>query len=130
MTQGHGSSDGLEAGDHGVTKQLCEWIQKVSLDDVPEDVRIRAKYLILDGLACAIVGSHLPWTETAARAVFDMESPGNCSVWGYDKVFSISRQIYSTNLVNEVLDVNTDIENWRSTRRVVEQHCYPGIRAR
>jgi aconitate decarboxylase len=86
MVQGHGANDGHEAG---VTKQLCEWIQKVSLDDVPEDVRTRAKHLILDGLACAIVGSHLQWTETAARAVFDMESPGNCSVWGYERVFHL-----------------------------------------
>ncbi|KAH8694929.1 putative immune-responsive protein [Talaromyces proteolyticus] len=76
---------GSEANSSGVTKQLCEWIQNVSMDDVPEDIRTRAKYLILDGLACAIIGSHLPWTQTAALAIFDMESPGNCSVWGYDK---------------------------------------------
>lgn len=86
MVQGHGVGDGQEAG---VTKQLCEWIQNVSLDDVPEDVRTRTKHLILDGLACAIVGSHLPWTETAAEAIFDMESPGNCSVWGYERVFHL-----------------------------------------
>ena len=74
----------------GVTKKLCQWIRDVKLADIPEDVRIRAKYLILDGLACALVGSRLPWTETAARTVFSMEPTGNCKVWGYnDKVWRI-----------------------------------------
>lgn len=70
-----------------VTRKLCQWIQDVNLEDIPEDVRLRAKYLILDGLACAIVGSRLPWTGTAAQTVFAMEPTGNCKVWGYsDKV--------------------------------------------
>ncbi|PCG89036.1 MmgE/PrpD [Penicillium occitanis (nom. inval.)] len=68
----------------GVTKKLCQWIQDIDLADIPEDVHVRAKYLILDGLACAVVGSRLPWTETAAQTVFSMELAGNCKVWGYD----------------------------------------------
>ncbi|KAJ5439125.1 uncharacterized protein N7458_010123 [Penicillium daleae] len=69
----------------GVTKRLCSWIHALSLDDVPEDVKTRAKYLILDGLCCALVGAHLPWVEKAANAVFAMESEGECAVWGYNK---------------------------------------------
>lgn len=76
--------DQYDHDDDGVTRKLCQWIQAVSLNDIPEDVRLRAKYLVLDGLACAIVGARLPWTETAARTVFDMEPTGNCKVWGYD----------------------------------------------
>lgn len=72
--------------DDGITKQLCRWVDQLSLNDIPEHVRTRAKYLILDGFGCAIVGAHLPWTEKAAEAIFEMESPGNCVVWGYDKV--------------------------------------------
>lgn len=68
----------------GVTKKLCQWIQDINLEDIPEDVRIRAKYVVLDGLACAIVGSRLPLTETAAETIFSMEPVGNCKVWGYD----------------------------------------------
>lgn len=76
----------------GVTRKLCQWIQDINLEDVPEDVRLRARYLILDGLACAIVGSRLPWTETAAQTVFAMEPMGNCKVWGYnDKVSRYDR---------------------------------------
>jgi aconitate decarboxylase len=71
----------------GVTKQLSRWLETFSWDDIPEDVRTRAKYLILDGLACGIVGSHLPWTEKAANTFFEMEPTGTSIVWGYsDKV--------------------------------------------
>jgi aconitate decarboxylase len=69
-----------------VTKDLCSWINQLSLNDIPEEVQSRAKYLILDGIGCALVGAHLPWTEKAADAIFEIESPGNCLVWGYDKV--------------------------------------------
>ncbi|KAJ5311727.1 hypothetical protein N7476_007587 [Penicillium atrosanguineum] len=69
----------------GVTKELCSWIHGLRLDDVPESVRTRAKYLILDGLCCALLGAHLPWVEKAANAIFAIEPPGNSVVWGYDK---------------------------------------------
>ncbi|KAB8067828.1 hypothetical protein BDV29DRAFT_162959 [Aspergillus leporis] len=42
------------------------------------------QYLILDGIACALVGARLPWSETAAQAVFAMESPGPCTIYGWE----------------------------------------------
>ncbi|KAL1983718.1 hypothetical protein VTN96DRAFT_9974 [Rasamsonia emersonii] len=81
----HAAAAAADAASQGVTKTLSHWIHSVTLDDVPEDVRTRAKYLILDGLGCAIVGAHLPWTETAARAIFDLEPQGNCWVWGWQR---------------------------------------------
>lgn len=77
-----------------ITRDLCEWIYALQLTDVPAEVVTRSKYLILDGLACAIVGSHLPWSETATNAVLSMEAEGTCSVWGWDKV----RLIYALSL--------------------------------
>ena len=68
------------------TAELCTWIQNVTLGDVPEDVRLRAKHLILDGLACAIVGAHLPWTEKAVNAILKSESPGIAPIFGWEKV--------------------------------------------
>ena len=70
----------------GATKQLCSWIHNLSLEDIPDEVKTRAKYLILDGICCALVGAHLPWTEKAANALFTIEPPGDCVVWGYNKV--------------------------------------------
>ena len=69
-----------------VTAELCQWVHSLRLTDIPDEVLTRAKYLILDGLACAIIGSHLPWSETGTRAVLSMEAAGSCSVWGWGEV--------------------------------------------
>jgi aconitate decarboxylase len=79
-----------EYTDYSVTQHLCEWVNHLSLNDIPEEIRTRAKYLILDGFGCAIVGAHTPWTEKAAEAIFEMESPGNCAVWGYNRVMTLN----------------------------------------
>lgn len=71
-----------------ITRDLCEWLHTLQLSDVPEEVAKRTKYLILDGIACGIVGSHLPWSETATNGVLSMEAEGACSVWGWEKVCS------------------------------------------
>lgn len=84
----------------GVTKQLSQWLEKFSWDDIPEDVRTRAKYIILDGLACAIVGSHLPWTEKAAETIFEMEPTGNSTIWGYTDKVRITVELYHNNLTS------------------------------
>ena len=69
-----------------ITNELCQWVQSLQLEDIPEDVLLRTRYIILDGLACAIIGSHLPWSEIGTRAALSMESPGFCSIWGWEKV--------------------------------------------
>ncbi|KAJ2957174.1 hypothetical protein NQZ79_g7067 [Umbelopsis isabellina] len=67
-----------------VTKPLCAWIENLKWDDIPDNVKERCKFLILDGLACAVVGSHLPWSEQAVKAVLRMESPsGDCPLIGW-----------------------------------------------
>lgn len=70
----------------GLTGQLSNWIHSLKLDDVPKDVQTRGKYLILDGLACALNGAHVPWSEDAAKAVFEFEEPGRHTVFGWEEV--------------------------------------------
>lgn len=69
-----------------ITSELCEWVHSLKFEEIPEEVLLRTRYLILDGLACAIIGSHLPWSEVGTRAALSMESTGSCSIWGWDKV--------------------------------------------
>ncbi|THC92065.1 hypothetical protein EYZ11_008473 [Aspergillus tanneri] len=40
--------------DTGPTTQLCHWVANLRPEDIPESVLARAKYLILDGIACAL----------------------------------------------------------------------------
>ena len=70
----------------GVTTQLCDWIHGLKLEDVPVHVQTRAKYLILDGLACALTGARVPWSADAAKAVLEFEEPGKHVVIGYTEV--------------------------------------------
>ena len=73
----------------GITGKLCTWIHETRLSDIPREVIDRAKYLILDGIACALVAAHLPWSETAAKGIFKMEPTGTCTIIGWqDKKLS------------------------------------------
>ncbi len=85
----------------GVTGKLCNWIHSTKLSSIPSEVVTRAKYLMLDGIACAIVGSHLPWSETAAKAVFKMEPEGSCSVigWGDKKLSPLAAAILNSTFI-------------------------------
>lgn len=91
----HEEAPEVESGE-GVTHRLCSWVNGLTLEEIPENIKTRAKYLMLDGFGCAIVGAHLPWTEKAVNIVLDMEAAGDCLVWGYDKV-SIGIQIGKEN---------------------------------
>ena len=70
----------------GPTGQICDFVASVELEDVPEHVRTNAKYLILDGIACALVGAQLPWSKKATKAILEMEAPGNCTLIGWNQV--------------------------------------------
>lgn len=74
----------------GLTGRLCTWIHDLKLEDIPTEIQTRAKYLILDGVACGLVGAHLPWSEVAAKAIFEMEpgTSGTAGVIGWEKVRS------------------------------------------
>lgn len=74
----------------GVTSRLASWIFSSKLVNVPSEVQSRAKYLILDGIACALVGAHLPWSETATKAILNMEPKGDCTIIGWGSENSVS----------------------------------------
>jgi 2-methylcitrate dehydratase PrpD len=66
----------------GVTVPLARWVAGLTLDAIPARVRDRAKHLLLDGVACGLVGAQLPWSRVATRSVLDLEGDGNAVVIG------------------------------------------------
>jgi 2-methylcitrate dehydratase PrpD len=66
----------------GPTGQLATWVAELTLDDVPPPVVERAKFLLLDGLGCALVGAQLPWSRIATDAVLDLEGRGDSVIIG------------------------------------------------
>lgn len=96
---------------NGPTGRLANWIHNVTLQDIPVHIQNRAKHIILDGIACLIVGAHLPGSEVAARAIFDMEAPGKCTVfgWGGQKLNPVQAA-----LLNSTFIQGFELDDWHS----------------
>ena len=61
----------------GPTGRLATWVAETTLDDVPASVRDRAKHLVLDGIACALVGAQLPVSRIGVEGVTALDSAGD-----------------------------------------------------
>jgi aconitate decarboxylase len=95
----------------GPTAQLSSWVSSTTLNDIPEGVRIRAKHLILDGLACGLVGAHLPSSEKAALALFELEPAGDATIFGWpDQKLSP----LSAALLNSTFVQGFELDDWHS----------------
>src|SRR5579862_958608 len=68
----------------GPTGRLATWLAATTLNDVPSGVRERAKYLILDGIACALVGAQLAVSRVGVEGVTALESGGDSVLIGWD----------------------------------------------
>lgn len=74
----------------GVTEDLCRWIHGLQLEDIPEHIRARAKHLLLDGIACAVVGAHVAWSEKATQSIQAFEPTGQATIFGHEWVHCLS----------------------------------------
>jgi 2-methylcitrate dehydratase PrpD len=72
----------MTAPQRGVTAQLAAWVHGLKPDDIPERVRTRAKYLLLDGVGAALVGAQLPWSRVATDSVLAIEGAGESIIVG------------------------------------------------
>src|SRR5271167_4728144 len=75
---GHAATDPA-----GPTGRLATWLADVTLDDVPASVREHAKYLLLDGVACALVGAQLPVSRKGVEGVTNLDDAGNALLVGW-----------------------------------------------
>lgn len=73
--------------DSSVTRTLSTWLEELTPDSIPIEIRTRAKYQILDGLACALLGARLPWSVKAHDAITAIEGRGKCTVIGWNEVY-------------------------------------------
>jgi 2-methylcitrate dehydratase PrpD len=77
-----GEAELLPTDPEGPTGKLAMWVRGVTLADVPDRIVERAKYLLLDGLGCALIGAQLPWSRVATDAVLALEPAGRSVVIG------------------------------------------------
>src|SRR5580658_921813 len=84
-----GQSTNLPTDPSGPTGRLAVWVAGTTLDDVPASVRDRAKHLMLDGIACALVGAQLPVSRIGVEGVTALDDAGDGALIGWgDRVTS------------------------------------------
>ena len=67
----------------GATGRLATWLAGTTLADVPLRVREHAKHLILDGVACALVGAQLPVSRKGVQAITALDDAGTGALIGW-----------------------------------------------
>jgi len=67
----------------GPTGRLATWVAQTTLEDVPASVRDRAKHLVLDGIACALVGAQLPVSRIGVEGVTALDTAGDSALIGW-----------------------------------------------
>ncbi|MCX2963195.1 MmgE/PrpD family protein [Gordonia aquimaris] len=87
-TTGIADPAALPTDPNGVTGRLATFVASLSYDDIPAEVRLRAAHVMLDGLACALVGARLPWSVRAVEAVLAMEGQGDVPLLGWARTTS------------------------------------------
>src|ERR1700678_412291 len=68
---------------NGPTGRLATWLAKTTLDDIPPSVREPAKDLLLDGVACALVGAQLPVSRIGVEGVTTLDDAGSALLIGW-----------------------------------------------
>ncbi len=72
----------------GPTGMLSTWLATTRLEDVPHATQERARHLILDGICCLLVGTHLPWSEIGVRAMLAADPWGRSLIAGWEPTTS------------------------------------------
>ncbi|OZC81293.1 MmgE/PrpD family protein [Rhodococcus sp. 06-418-5] len=67
----------------GPTGLLSTWLANTTLADIPVHVLERAKHLMLDGVACALVGAQLPVSRLGVEAITRLDDSGSAFVIGW-----------------------------------------------
>jgi 2-methylcitrate dehydratase PrpD len=86
----HSSTDNIH------TRRTATFVSQLAYEQIPGEVRERAKLLILDSLGCAIYGANLEWCRILQQTFGDLDASRTTSIWG------TPQQLSSTNaaLVN------------------------------
>src|ERR1700751_6470344 len=87
MTESHvdmlGKAARAATDPNGPTGRLGTWLAKTKLKDVPRSVREHAKHLLLDGIACALVGAQLPVSRKGVEGITALDNAGGALLIGW-----------------------------------------------
>lgn len=81
-------TSGPEGEMKSATRCLAAYASSVEVENLPNEVRQRAPFLILDGVGCGLYGVDLPWSELATQSVLALGSSGAAAAWGTGRLVS------------------------------------------
>ena len=64
------------------TRAIAGFVSRLGFEQIPADVRERAKLLILNSLGCAIYGAKLEWCRILQQTFGDLDASRTTSIWG------------------------------------------------
>ncbi len=73
-----------------VTEEIVDYIQRLTYDSIPEEVRRELNRCLVDGLGVMLAGSSAPCSRLIQRYVRESRTPGNSAVVGTGIVTSAS----------------------------------------
>jgi aconitate decarboxylase len=74
--------------DNPATRGVAEFVANLRYEQIPEEVRQRAKRLILDALGCGLFGANLEWSRILQDRLGALDATRICAVWGTGKKLS------------------------------------------
>ncbi|HSJ27193.1 MAG TPA: MmgE/PrpD family protein [Acidimicrobiia bacterium] len=74
--------------ERSLTPELCAFLASTDVDDLPDFIIDRTRYLLLDGIACGLVGAHLPWARRAVEGTLPVDNGSGATLWGWDRQVS------------------------------------------
>jgi aconitate decarboxylase len=61
--------------------ELADYVFGLRYEELPADVRLGIKALVLDHITCGLYGAMLPWTQAAASALGSIDDPGGAPLY-------------------------------------------------
>ena len=89
-------SDNRNTG--GYTHQLAEFLDKLSFQDLPQDVIEKAKGTFLDYLGAALAGSTRPHAKKALEVILSLNGNGDSTILGSIHTTSVERAAFINGL--------------------------------
>ncbi len=68
--------------DNRYTRGLARFVANLRYEDLPDEVKHRARLLILDGLGCGLYAADLQWSQMLRDTLMEIDTTRQCAVWG------------------------------------------------
>lgn len=84
--------------------EMAKFVSGITYEDLPEEVRYKAKLCLLDTLGCALGACHHPDITKLKRALQFLEGKGNYTIWGEKERASLGASITANSSMAHTFD--------------------------